>query len=210
MLLCRPSLSVMKHTYRFIDRHMYHCHRLWRSVKRELILVMAIAPLLRVELWRPLESNIVASDASSMAAGVVTAFASESLVNTLWGQNSTRSSSLLSLTAERTALPPATSLHILQPAIHYGTNLSAPLDLLALMPTVSWSTVISSPWHRQLTSMNWNCIQCCWPSDGRCHNLSSAALVFVYLRTRLLSIMVCRKAGLVLLLSCPCLDAMLL
>ena len=148
MLLCRPSLSIMKHTYRFIDRHMEHPHRPWRSVHRELLLLMAVAPLLRVQLWRPFASVIVATDASSQGAGVVSTVASDSLLASLWCQGSGHSPSLLSIPSVQTDISPATSSLAQQPSVKFSTSKSPAVTLLSLIPTVPWATIISSPWRR--------------------------------------------------------------
>ena len=149
MLLCRPSLSVMKHVYRFIDRHMEHPHRLWLSVRRELLLLMAIAPLLHVQLWRPFASDIVATDASSQAAGVVSSVASDPLLASLWCQGSGHSPSLLSLTARQIDPSPAASVLLQQPSVQFASIQLVTSALLSLLSTTSWSTIISSPWRRE-------------------------------------------------------------
>jgi len=73
MLLRRPSLSLMQRVYRFIElagRRRFH---LWPSVRRELWLMLGIAPLLCARLDAPLHHRVVATDASQLAAGVVSA-----------------------------------------------------------------------------------------------------------------------------------------
>jgi len=73
MLLRRPSLSLMQRVYRFIElagRRRFH---LWPSVRRELWLMLGIAPLLCARLEAEVHHRVVASDASQLAAGVVSA-----------------------------------------------------------------------------------------------------------------------------------------
>jgi len=73
MLLRRPSLSLMQRVYRFIEFAGRRRFNLWPSVRRELWLMLGIAPLLRARLDAPTHSRVVASDASQLAAGVVSA-----------------------------------------------------------------------------------------------------------------------------------------
>ena len=71
MLLRRPSLALMQRVYRFIELAGRRRFTLWPSVRRELWLMLAVAPLLCARLDAVVHHRVVASDASQVAAGVV-------------------------------------------------------------------------------------------------------------------------------------------
>lgn len=79
MLLRRPSLSVMQRVYHFIELAGRRRFDLWPSVRRELWLMLGTAPLLRNCLDSPVHHRVVASDASELAAGVVSTALSNDL-----------------------------------------------------------------------------------------------------------------------------------
>src|ERR1700722_16435176 len=95
LLLRRPSLVAFKHTYRFIDRNMNTPAALWPCVSRELAVVMSLAPLLRTDLKCQLASDMVATDSSSYAAGVVTTHSSPTMEHVMWPLSSSQHCSLL-------------------------------------------------------------------------------------------------------------------
>lgn len=79
-LVRRPALSTFSAVYRFIERAAYRQFAVWPSVKRELLVMLGLAPLLWTSLSLPWFSDVVATDASSYGSGVVAAAASEALV----------------------------------------------------------------------------------------------------------------------------------
>ena len=72
LLLRRPSLAVLQRVYRFIEMADRRRFDLWPSVRSELQQLLALAPLLRVKLDAGIHSRVIATDASTLAAGVVT------------------------------------------------------------------------------------------------------------------------------------------
>jgi hypothetical protein len=83
MLVRRPSLSALRHVYRFIAVAGRRVYVLWPGVRRELIVLCGLLPLLSASLSAPLYSRVLASDASSSGGGVVAARMDESSVNLL-------------------------------------------------------------------------------------------------------------------------------
>lgn len=73
MLLRRPSLSLLRNVYKFINVSANKQFTIWNSVKKELTSLLHIVPLLCADLCKDFNSNIIASDASSIGGGVVTA-----------------------------------------------------------------------------------------------------------------------------------------
>ena len=87
VLVCRPALSVFSAVYRFIQAAGCRVFEIWGSVKRELQVMMGLAPLLFASLaseWLP---SVVATDASATGCGVVyTADESEDSLDLLSAQ----------------------------------------------------------------------------------------------------------------------------
>ena len=63
MLLRRPTLAAFKHVYTFTQRYPEELRPLWRCVRRELLVVMALAPLLRCDLRVQSWPKLIATDA---------------------------------------------------------------------------------------------------------------------------------------------------
>ncbi len=84
MLLRRPTLAVFKHVYTFAERYRDTPRVLWRCVRRELLVIMALAPLLRCDLRRQTWSKLVATDASMTGSGVVSTDLDATMESSLW------------------------------------------------------------------------------------------------------------------------------
>jgi hypothetical protein len=84
LLVRRPALSALRHVYRFIHCAGSKSYQLWPSVKRELLMLIGLAPLLYVDLSSLFYSSIYMSDASSTGGGVVSTPLSSSLADLLW------------------------------------------------------------------------------------------------------------------------------
>jgi hypothetical protein len=69
----RPVLSVFSAVYRYIECAGYRLFQLWPSVRRELLVLCGLSPLLHSSLSSPWFPDVVATDASSIALGVVAA-----------------------------------------------------------------------------------------------------------------------------------------
>jgi hypothetical protein len=147
LLLRRPSLVALKHCYRFINRYMNEPHPLWPCVARELSVVMALAPLLRTDLKCQLASQMVATDSSSYAAGVVSTRSSSALERSVWPLSSSQHCSLLP--AGPAALPAA--LGVSQPVVDYRRRFQDFSGIATTSPAViqscRWATIISAHWQ---------------------------------------------------------------
>lgn len=146
MLLFRPSLAALKHCYRFALKFTDTSHTLWPCVRRELAVLLALAPLLTASIKTANYHHLLATDASQLAAGVVQAPLAADLVRHVWP---------LAGVPECCLLPAA---HLASTPLGYQPAMEhrrATLDVdgmaqLALnaIKSTTWSTIISSPWQR--------------------------------------------------------------
>jgi hypothetical protein len=142
LLLRRPALSVLKCAYSFVERHRWAEAELWPSVRRELIALIGLAPLLHTSLQYDWYKSIVASDASTIAAGVMATTFVEELVHQLWP--STLSSWLVSAAD---VLVTDGEQH-LQESDTDSTWTASPSSIMTLKSDYDWSTIISFPWRK--------------------------------------------------------------
>jgi hypothetical protein len=82
-LVNRPSLSVFNSVYRYIEVADYRHFILWPSVRRELELVLGLAPLLFVDVTSQFHECVVATDASGQGQGVVASDVPSGVVNSV-------------------------------------------------------------------------------------------------------------------------------
>ncbi len=142
MMVCRPSLAILQHSYRFCQMAQHRKFTLWFSVRRELSSLLAIAPLLCARLDSPIFHRAVASDASELGAGVVTTLVSEPLMASLWPLCSNRHhayvQTLLSAAERRTLRHRVSPLR--------SSPLPAFNSYYSSISSSRWTAVISSPW----------------------------------------------------------------
>jgi hypothetical protein len=84
ILVRRPMFSVLKNVYGFINTHGLIPAPLWNDVRRELIMLIALAPLLSTSLRTPWFRSAIASDASTIAAGVVSSPLTQAVISAAW------------------------------------------------------------------------------------------------------------------------------
>jgi hypothetical protein len=138
LLLRRPALSVLKYSYAFVEKHRWAQAELWPSVRRELVTLIGLAPLLHTSLRYQWYKSVVASDASTIAAGVVATAFVDDLVHQLWP--STLTSWLVSAADE---LRTDGDQHVDE----YESD--AEPSSLTLKTDYAWSTIISFPWRNR-------------------------------------------------------------
>jgi len=95
MLLRRPSLAVLQQAYRYVSVARGRPFTLWPSVRRELCMLLALLPLLHVQLDAPFFQRAIASDASELAAGVVAVPLTSTVHRSFWPLCSTRHHAVL-------------------------------------------------------------------------------------------------------------------
>ncbi len=149
MMLRRCTLSVLQHAYRYCRVAQHRRFTLWPSVRRELGMLLSLLPLLRARLDAPFFHRAIASDASTLAAGVVSTPLTLALSANLWPLCSARhhavhqaqSNALRLRSPDEAAYSRAVAL----------LGLSAPeiARFDAFYSTVgaaSWRTLVSAPW----------------------------------------------------------------
>jgi hypothetical protein len=151
MILRRPTLAAFKHVYTFIQSDKTSTPvRLWPSVRKELLVVIALSPLLFCDLRAKIWAKVIATDASGVVMTPLTA----QLQTTLWPVMSHKDCYLLPVSprvnGEMTTWP---ALIAHQPILHHRLTT---LDVTQvqdrstdIIQSSQWKTVISSPWRRQ-------------------------------------------------------------
>lgn len=132
-LIRRPSLSVFNSVYHFITRYGKRVHRLWPSVRKELNVIVGLAPLLFTSLQGDWFDSIVAFDASNKGAGLCAARADPLIMRTEAQLASSRGAAVL-----------------LDTVVEAGPDFSCSAlihDPLRRMS--SWRTILSHPWSWQ-------------------------------------------------------------
>jgi hypothetical protein len=143
MLLRRPSLAVLQHTYRYIELVGRRRFTLWPSVRRELWMLLGLLPLLHARLDTPTFPHAIASDASELAAGVVCSTVTADMDRRIWQLCSSRAHATLQTllnAAEQRGDLDLQSPSALESMSEYASFYT---DVL----TARWSTVISSAWR---------------------------------------------------------------
>lgn len=158
MLLRRPSLSILQQVYRFSEAAYRRRFTLWPSVRKELWMLIGLLPLLHADLSAPVFRNVIATDASELAAGVVCTALTQDMSQALWPVCSSRSHACLQTLVNKQQMmgvdirdlyldtdvehsTTSQQQQLIQTAAHtYG-------DMYACIEDASWSTLVSKIWH---------------------------------------------------------------
>ena len=135
MMLRRPTLAVLQHVYRFARLAHGRRFSLWRSARRELCMLLTLLPLLHARLDAPFYHRAFASDASELAAGVVSTPLSSDLHSMLWPLCSSRHHAALQPLLAGDSWPD-----------------SAPLQLLRQQYDAFYASVSASPWRVNISA----------------------------------------------------------
>jgi len=92
LLLHRPSLAILSHSYRFISMAKESSYQIWPSVRRELILLLLVFPLISARLSCPWFPDLIATDACNTGGAVVQSPLSSDDFNLLWPITASRHS----------------------------------------------------------------------------------------------------------------------
>lgn len=164
MLLRRPLLAALKHSYTFARR--FDCvepRPLWPVVRRELLVLVSLSPMMVCDLRMPLWPTLLATDASMDAAGVVATALSKELRTVLWPIMTHADSRLLPMDKDRALFDSRPSHHwpvlnASQPVLHHRhstTDTSSLHDTAtATVEAAQWTELISSPWRLPVTHIN--------------------------------------------------------
>jgi hypothetical protein len=138
LLVRRPCLAVLGAVFRFQQCAGNRRFAIWRSVRQELLSLVALAPLLFARLGAPFVPRLVATDASEFGQGVVASRLGAVSV----------AASLTAMHDVRPLLPPDPVVSVDAPAPPH----TDPRDLPSLPPpldTAPWRTIVSSAWRRE-------------------------------------------------------------
>ncbi len=92
LLLHRPALAILQHSYRFIAVANSSKYQLWPSVRRELVLLLLILPLISAKLACPWFPELLATDASNTGGAVVQSALTPDDFQLLWPVTASRHS----------------------------------------------------------------------------------------------------------------------
>ena len=144
MMLRRSSLAVVQHAYRYSRVAQHRRFTLWNSVRRELCMLLSLLPLLNARLDAPLFHRAIASDASELAAGVVSAPLTPALHSQLWPLCSDRH------VAVRQAQCNAQQLRGESVSGNISPSERASFDAFySTVDTASWRTIVSKAWNTE-------------------------------------------------------------
>jgi hypothetical protein len=136
MLVRRPLLSVFASVYRWVEAFPNGDGFLWPSVKLELALACALAPLMVANLSCSWFGKVVAVDASSTGQGVVSSTLPTPIVDEL---------------ASKSGRPPAAAIRsddIVDLATRRAIFRSSQVSAGQQLPPAPWQTIVSSRWKR--------------------------------------------------------------
>ena len=153
MLLRRPSLAVLQHVYKFIRVDARGRNfTLWKSVRRELCMLLGLQPLLCAQLREPLFQRVIASDASSVAAGVVATTLTPDLHERIWPLCSSRQfaalQAQLNTDSARRALSEPDSTRSDSERAALRTCMATFQEFYEAVAACRWSTLVSKAWLR--------------------------------------------------------------
>ena len=153
MMLRRPSLAILQHVYRYCRVAQGRSFTLWACVRRELCMLLGVLPLLHAQLQAGFFHRAIASDASELAAGVVSTPLTPELHSTLWPLCASRHHAVVQalFNAERTR-----TLRGAPTARSTPTPLVQLLDdecmqlfegFYSRVELSPWRTLVSKAWH---------------------------------------------------------------
>ena len=150
MLLRRPSLSVLQHAYRYAQVAQRRRFTLWPSVRRELHMLIGLLPLLTARMHDSFFERVIASDASELAAGVVSMPLSNHARDVVWPMSSNRRNASLQTRLLSDAFRDAVDTACIDsPSLTSDTQLCiGTLErFYSLVESSRWSIVLSSAWR---------------------------------------------------------------
>jgi hypothetical protein len=150
ILLRRPALAVLQHAYRFIAVAGTRRFTLWPSVRRELQMLLYLLPLLDATFDAPHFTRVVATDASELAAGVVTSPLTPALEQLLWPVCSNRRIALLQtqLNTDTAREGLHTDVSLADPQLDEYRHAMLSFDsFYTSVMDAPWRTIVSSAWR---------------------------------------------------------------
>lgn len=140
-LIKRSFFAIFQSVYRFIRVADLRTYSLWKTVKRELIWACSLAPLMSFTFDKPIFDRVIATDASTVAFGVVQSHISTQSTHTLMHSFFTRSRDTPSYPAPDMSLFTSWSTLFSAPWL-YPAHINV-LEMIALVLGVRW--LVSRP-----------------------------------------------------------------
>jgi hypothetical protein len=150
MLIRRPSLAILQHVYRYIQVAGVRRFTLWTSVRRELYMLLGVLPLLEAQLDAPFFHRVIATDASELAAGVVSTPLTATLHAQCWPLCSSRQHATLQALLHNEVSRPrllASCPPRSEPRAALDTAREVFNDFYHSIDECHWSTIISKQWR---------------------------------------------------------------
>jgi hypothetical protein len=149
MMLRRSTLAVLQHVYRYCRVAQRRRFTLWPSVRRELLMLLSLLPLLEARLDAPFFHRAIASDASELAGGVVTTPLTPQLRDGLWPLCSSRHHAVrqaLSNAQRARSEDVAAQLRAVQLLGLSGADVARFDSFYSAVGAAPWRTIVSAPW----------------------------------------------------------------
>ena len=151
LLLRRPALAILQHTYRFVEISKKRRFMLWPSVKRELLMLLGVLPLLYCRMDATDFHRLIATDASSHGVGVVSTSLSTldpSMIHTTWSLCSNPKTTSLQILSHHLANASLVSdFQVPDEVNSIMTNLQTSLGVIYDdISSYPWSVIISKAW----------------------------------------------------------------
>ena len=144
LMLRRPCLAVLQHVYTYCRAAQRRPFHLWRTVRRELHMLLSLLPFLHCRLDATFFRSAIASDASELAGGVVISTLTPDLHSQLWPLCSSRHHAVMQakLNAERKR---DGDIAILQPDLSAASVLTFD-EFYSTVKSTTWRTIVSKAW----------------------------------------------------------------
>lgn len=151
LLVRRSALSALQRTYHFIEVSKRRKFTLWPSVRRELWMLLGLLPLMEARFDAPFFHRAVATDASELAAGIVTTSLTPALQQRLWPLCSTPHHAVLQAIADKveltsspviSSLPVETQSLLIDAVSTFG-------EFYSSVASCPWTTIVSKRWAHQ-------------------------------------------------------------
>jgi hypothetical protein len=171
MLLNRSSLSVLRHVWRYIAVAGDKPYALWKSVRKELFMLLGVATHLQADLSMSWHEQIIATDASQDGAGVVTTVdVNSTILKRVWPVAHHKQQyagaetgatwcvpvpkpTCTSKSVSNRYRPFHASYHLTQPALHKLTALPNPPSFDKLLKRQRWRVIVNHPWRYKYKSV---------------------------------------------------------
>jgi hypothetical protein len=162
LLLNRYALSTLRHVWRYAAIAAERPYTLWPSVRKELILLTGVLPLLKVDLSLGWHEQVIATDASEDGAGMVaTPDPTAAFLHRVWPlchrkQQYVDAETSIPWCNPMLKLPARARLsharfkakyHLLQPALHRLQALPNPISFDKLLKRRRWRVIVSHAWR---------------------------------------------------------------